>query len=721
MVGTLFAGARVDENVPLAPLTTLRVGPVASRVITCTSTEQVVATLRHLDAQDPQSLLVLAGGSNVVIADELADLTVIRLSSNDIQVDGNILRAGAGAVWDDVVVAAIGAGLGGLECLSGIPGSAGATPVQNVGAYGVEVADTITRVRMLDRRSGQVRWVAADELGFGYRTSVLKHSDAATVLEVEFALDPSGRSAPLRYGELVTALDATAGERADPAAVREAVLALRKRKGMVLDEADHDTWSVGSFFTNPVVTPQFYQELADRADRPGAALSGTGRRQTGRGLARRAGRLRQGLPGGRGRALPAVHQACAGRDQSRRGRHGRRADAGPRGARRRARRVWRHIGARAGAGRLRPVAPARTRRAGFRRYLDVVSTARGLSPVNRRRALATLAVGVFAPNVLAACVGGSSKQAEKAKPPAEAALTFRPADKATKVLPTAPISVEVRDGWFQHVALTNSDGKAVAGALNRDRTLYTLTEPLGYDVTYTWSGSAVGHDGKPVAVKGEITTVAPTKVVDGGFQLADGQTVGVAAPIIIQFDAPIADKAAVERALKITTEPPVEGSWAWLPDESEGARVHWRSREYYPAGTKVNVDAKLYGLAFGDGAYGKQDMSLKFDIGRRQVVKAEISSHRIQVVRDEGVIMDFRLQLRRGRQGAQRHPQRHPRGQREVLRLLHVQPGRRLQPRPRTLGGADLQQWRVHSRQPEQRRRAGQQQRHQRLRQPVDV
>ncbi len=102
-----------------------------------------------------------------------------------------------------------------------------------------------------------------------------------------------------------------------------------------------------------------------------------------------------------------------------------------------------------------------------------MSTARGISPVNRRRALATLAVGVFAPNVLAACVGGSAKQAEKAKPPAEAALTFRPADKSTKVLPTAPISVEVRDGWFQHVALTNSDGKVVAGALNRDRTLYT--------------------------------------------------------------------------------------------------------------------------------------------------------------------------------------------------------------------------------------------------------
>ena len=266
-LGTVFAGAGVDDNVPLAPLTTLRVGPVASRLITCASSEQVVATLRHLDAQNTQPLLVLAGGSNVVIADDLTDLTVVRLSNSNIRVDGNILRAEAGAVWDDVVVAAINAGLGGLECLSGIPGSAGATPVQNVGAYGVEVADTITRVKILDRRSAEVRWAGAGELGFGYRTSALKHSDAATVLEVEFALDPSGRSAPLRYGDLVTALGVTAGERAEPAAVRAAVLALRAGKGMVLDEADRDTWSVGSFFTNPVVSQHFYHELAGGIDR----------------------------------------------------------------------------------------------------------------------------------------------------------------------------------------------------------------------------------------------------------------------------------------------------------------------------------------------------------------------------------------------------------------------------------------------------------------------
>jgi UDP-N-acetylmuramate dehydrogenase len=275
VVGSLFAGAHVAEAVSLAPLTTLRVGPVAGRVITCNSTEQVVAVLRELDAQPaPGPLLVFAGGSNLVVADHLTDLTVVRLANHGITVDGSLLRAEAGAVWDDVVVAAIEHGLGGLECLSGIPGSTGATPVQNVGAYGAEVSDTISRVRLLERGSGAVRWVSPAELGFGYRTSVLKHTGhaapqlAAAVLEVEFALDASGRSAPLRYGELTAALGATAGERADPRAVRDAVLALRARKGMVLDAADHDTWSVGSFFTNPVVAPDVYERLAGDMDGP---------------------------------------------------------------------------------------------------------------------------------------------------------------------------------------------------------------------------------------------------------------------------------------------------------------------------------------------------------------------------------------------------------------------------------------------------------------------
>jgi UDP-N-acetylmuramate dehydrogenase len=263
VTGLDLGGAAVADDVPLAPLTTLRIGPVARRLITCASTEQVLAVLRTLD-----DVLVLAGGSNVVLADDLADLTVVQLANTEITVEGNIVRAEAGAVWDDVVVTSLAHGLGGLECLSGIPGSAGATPVQNVGAYGAEVADTIRRVRLLDRRTGDDSWVGPEALQFGYRTSILKHSQAVIVLEVEFVLDAEGRSAPLRYGELATALAAEPGSRADPVLVREAVLSLRGRKGMVLDDADHDTWSVGSFFTNPIVTPAEFERLDGSVDGP---------------------------------------------------------------------------------------------------------------------------------------------------------------------------------------------------------------------------------------------------------------------------------------------------------------------------------------------------------------------------------------------------------------------------------------------------------------------
>lgn len=251
---------------PLAPLTTLRIGPVARRLITCDTTQKVIDVVRTLGPGD--DALVLAGGSNVVLSDELTDLSVIHLANTEITVEGDVLRAEAGAVWDDVVVTSLAHGLGGLECLSGIPGSAGATPVQNVGAYGAEVADTIRRVRLLDRRTGDDRWVAPEALRFGYRTSVLKHANDKIVLEVEFALDPSGRSAPLRYRELATALGAEQGARADPLEVREAVLALRSSKGMVLDAGDHDTWSVGSFFTNPVVTTAQFDRLRASVDGP---------------------------------------------------------------------------------------------------------------------------------------------------------------------------------------------------------------------------------------------------------------------------------------------------------------------------------------------------------------------------------------------------------------------------------------------------------------------
>lgn len=155
-------------------------------------------------------------------------------------------------------------GLGGLECLSGIPGLTGATPVQNVGAYGVEVSELLVSVDLLDRSTGRVRTVPASELGLTYRNSVLKHSDAAVVLRARFLLRDGGRSAPIRYAELARTLDAEPGGQVDVASAREAVLALRRGKGMVLDPADHDTWSAGSFFTNPIVGADELPEVVAR-------------------------------------------------------------------------------------------------------------------------------------------------------------------------------------------------------------------------------------------------------------------------------------------------------------------------------------------------------------------------------------------------------------------------------------------------------------------------
>jgi len=263
-----FGGAAVAEDVPLGPLTTLRVGPIARRLITCVTGAQITDTLRALHRAGDIDVLVLAGGSNVLLADTLPGLTVVRIASPEIVVDGDRLRAQAGADWDAVVATAVEADLGGLECLSGIPGSTGATPVQNVGAYGVEVADVLHRVLLLDRRTFEQRWVGVDELRFGYRRSVLKNSADAVVLEVEFALNPDGRSAPIRYDELASALGVSAGDRAHPAQVRDSVLALRRAKGMVLDAADHDTWSIGSFFTNPVVSRERLERLQHSSAAP---------------------------------------------------------------------------------------------------------------------------------------------------------------------------------------------------------------------------------------------------------------------------------------------------------------------------------------------------------------------------------------------------------------------------------------------------------------------
>nr|WP_137725282.1 UDP-N-acetylmuramate dehydrogenase [Prescottella subtropica] len=245
----------MSEQVPLSSLTTLRLGGPAAVLADCPTTAILVDTVRLLDAAGVPTL-ILGGGSNLVISDAGFDGVVVRVADAGVDIGENgenTVCAQAGAVWDDVVAATVAAGFGGLECLSGIPGSTGATPVQNVGAYGVEVGSLLRRVRLLDRTTGEVRWVEPSALGLGYRTSVLKHRSDALVLAVEMTVRPDGSSAPLAYRELASALGATEGERRPAAAVRDTVLGLRRGKGMVLDAADHDTWSAGSFFTNPVV------------------------------------------------------------------------------------------------------------------------------------------------------------------------------------------------------------------------------------------------------------------------------------------------------------------------------------------------------------------------------------------------------------------------------------------------------------------------------------
>jgi UDP-N-acetylmuramate dehydrogenase len=195
---------------------------------------------------------------------------VLRIATRGVERDGARLHVAAGEPWDPLVASCVAAGLAGVECLSGIPGSVGATPIQNVGAYGQEVAETITAVRVLDRRDGAVRELAPAECEFTYRSSVFKrHPGRWVVLAVRFALQPSKLSSPIRYAELARALGVEIGARAPLAEVREAVLALRRGKGMVIDPGDPDSVSAGSFFTNPVLGAEEFAALQERAG-PGA-------------------------------------------------------------------------------------------------------------------------------------------------------------------------------------------------------------------------------------------------------------------------------------------------------------------------------------------------------------------------------------------------------------------------------------------------------------------
>ena len=230
----------------LAPLTTLRLGGPAARVVEARSEDELVEAARD-------AALILAGGSNVVIADEGIPGTVVRILTSGVQRDGTRLTVAAGEDWDTLVAQTVADGLQGFECLSGIPGSVGATPIQNVGAYGQEVSETVESVRVFDRATGEIVDMPPAACGFGYRTSVFKYHDRRVVLSVTFRLRESSESGPLTYAELARTLEIPLGGRAPLADVREAVLALRRRKGMVIDAADPDSVSAGSFFTNPIL------------------------------------------------------------------------------------------------------------------------------------------------------------------------------------------------------------------------------------------------------------------------------------------------------------------------------------------------------------------------------------------------------------------------------------------------------------------------------------
>jgi UDP-N-acetylmuramate dehydrogenase len=255
---------------PLSELTTLRLGGPATRIVTATSEEALLDAVRAAD-EATEPLLVLAGGSNVVVADAGFAGTVVRVATGGVgeyrMRDGRVrLDIAAGEPWDALVAACVADGLAGIEALSGIPGSTGATPIQNVGAYGQEIADTIIAVRALDRSSGEIHALDTEECLFDYRSSVFKRDpDRWLVLSLSLALEPTGESEPIRYAELARRLGIETGERAPLAYVREAVLALRRGKGMVLDPADPDTFSAGSFFTNPVLRARDFDALVQRA------------------------------------------------------------------------------------------------------------------------------------------------------------------------------------------------------------------------------------------------------------------------------------------------------------------------------------------------------------------------------------------------------------------------------------------------------------------------
>jgi UDP-N-acetylmuramate dehydrogenase len=267
---TLSPLPNLDRDVPLAPLTTIGIGGPARFFTHARAADEVIRAVQWA-RDNGQPLLLLGGGSNMLIADEGFDGLVVHLDLRGVTVEssdaGSVhVKVAAGEPWDAFVDLAVRNGWSGIECLSGIPGSCGATPIQNVGAYGQEVSETIVRVEAIDRESGTVRWFTNAECEFGYRHSIFKGSarDRYAVLSVTFRLIPGG-AATIRYPELRDYLAERHVAETDLRGVRDAVIAVRKRKGMVLDPLDPDSRSDGSFFINPIVSASELEAFLERA------------------------------------------------------------------------------------------------------------------------------------------------------------------------------------------------------------------------------------------------------------------------------------------------------------------------------------------------------------------------------------------------------------------------------------------------------------------------
>ena len=252
----------------LSKYTSLRVGGPATKIVHVSTEAQIIAAIE--EAGDTP-ILIMGGGTNVLIADKGFDGTVIRISNNSVQAEvdacsGATLTIGAGEDWDLFVQTTINSGFAGLETLSGIPGTVGAAPIQNIGAYGHEVSEFITRVRTYDRQEKTLKTFTNSECEFSYRNSYFKaHPGRYVVLEVQFQIRIGEESDPITYLELARKLGVQLGDKAPVVATREAVLELRASKGMLLSADDHDSWSAGSFFTNPIVSQQEADALPDAA------------------------------------------------------------------------------------------------------------------------------------------------------------------------------------------------------------------------------------------------------------------------------------------------------------------------------------------------------------------------------------------------------------------------------------------------------------------------